>query len=237
MKKTIILICLVLTLLLSACLTGTVTTAPTTSQPLNNLPADTISAATLPPGQAHESTEVVVVVEPSSMPASSPSITPPQDWFVSEMDVQNMHSIVVANQDVAVAEESFSGLAAAALVTTPLSEGSDPQALLGGMAESLPTYTNEDFVGLLTVADQIGLIDLSSDPAITFTDAHMDTLAGLPAVFMDGSIGYPNSNVRVQVWLCWTANLFVAYYQAAENQSWQTYAASFDTARNSIVFP
>lgn len=153
------------------------------------------------------------------------------------MDVKNLHAIVTASQETIEGETIPAGFAAAALVTTPLPEGSAPQALLAGAEQNLAQYTSEDLEGLLAAADQIGLIDLSRSPAITLSEVRMDTLAGLPALYMDGSLGYESSSVHIQVWLCWTANLFVAYDEVAESQSWQEDAASFEAIRNSITFP
>jgi len=247
MKRTIIFL-LALNLVLLSC--STVNPAASTSGVSDATAAIQFPAETfVPSSQAITSdtpvaasvtstmTATSVPTEEMVLPSGMPVISAPEEWYSTEMDVDNLHAVIFSHQNPEDEASSVDDFAIAALVTAPLPDGSDPAALQAGLAENLSSYNGDDLEGMLSAAQSLELIDLVSAEEIVLDEARLDTLGGIPALLMDGRMAYEGQDLRVQTWLCWTREIFLAYYQFAENENWQTYAASFDFARNSIQFP
>jgi len=196
-----------------------------------------------------QDTEVpATAVPPTEAPiptAALFTLTPPEGWYVSYTQVDNLRATICINQDPENLEVSSegafpAGFAAIALVTSPVPAGSDAAAMVAGMEDALSSYRNEDLRGMLMAAEKIGIIDLTSADSVTLDKVKIDELGGYPALVMNGTLQFPNggsSQIKTQVWLTWVDQTFVVFYKLCGTNDWNTMQPVFNMARDSITLP
>lgn len=221
---------------LTGCVTSTATQAPTQMQ-------ETVSSTEAPaPADAPSPTEGAP--ERPAMALDGLRLHVPEDWYYAQIDHERMTALVFVQQDPEELGEFNDpdlalplDYAAGAVVITPLPEGSDPEALRQAMIDSVADLTGDDFDAMVLALDQVGLIDYTAVDGAVLSDAWVDVLASLPAVVMDGTVRFEDElppELRIQVWLTWTDERFVAYYAVATTEVWPGVEASLATTRESI---
>jgi hypothetical protein len=154
----------------------------------------------------------------------------PEDWYSAHVELERLEALIFMQLDpVELTEYDDPDLAvpldyaAGALIITPLPEGSDAQTLSEVMMSAIPDLTGDDLDAMLLALDLAGLIDYTAVASAQLLRAGADTLAGIPALMMDGMVTFVDElppELRVQVWLTWTEDSFVAYYALAAEQAW-----------------
>jgi hypothetical protein len=168
----------------------------------------------------------------------------PEDWYSAHVELERLEALIFMQLDpVELTEYDDPDLAvpldyaAGALIITPLPEGSDAEALSEAMLGAIPDLTGDDLDAMLLALDLAGLIDYTAVASAQLLRAGADTLAGLPALMMDGMVTFVDElppELRVQVWLTWTEDSFVVYYALAAEQAWADAEAPLIAALESI---
>ena len=172
-------------------------------------------------------------------------ITIPNGWYSTQVNLENLESIVFVKQNPEFLQ-SFDSQALAvpiefaggALVVSPLPAGGDGMSAWMGGGES--HLNDQDLEAILTIADQIGLINMTAVEFSHLEQARSDTLSGSPAVVLDGTIHFFDAQppvVRTQVWLAWTEQRFVTFYLITAEETWQADVSLLDETRNSLIIP
>jgi hypothetical protein len=214
----------------------------TTAQPSAQVPGTAPPTETSSPADALTPTEGIP--ERPAIMVDGISLHIPEDWYFAQIDHERMTGLVFVQQDPEELGEFIDpdlalplDYAAGAVVITPLPEGSDPEALRQAMIDSVPDLAGDDFDAMVLALDQVGMLDYTAVDAATLSDAWVDVLASLPAVVMDGVVIFEDAlppELRIQVWLTWTGERFVAYYAVATAQAWPGVEAALATARDSM---
>jgi hypothetical protein len=242
-----------LVLMLAACQSTPRTTLDTPAETQVVQPNDISSStqevkATIPVQDTEvPATDVPPTVPPTEAPAPTAapfSMTPPDGWYVTHTQVDNLQATICINQDPenlqVSSEDAFPpGFAAIALVTSPMPSGSNAEAMVAGMEDALSSYRSEDLRGMLMAAEKIGLIDLTNAENVSLDKVKIDELGGYPALVMNGTLQFPNgsSQMKTQVWLTWVEQTFVVFYKFTGANDWDTMQPIFNTARDSINLP
>ena len=174
-------------------------------------------------------------------------ITIPNGWYSTQVNLENLESIVFVKQNPEFLQ-SFDSHALAvpiefaggALVLSPLPAGGDGDGMSAWMGGGESHLNNQDIEAILTIADQIGLINMTAVEFSHLEQARSDTLLGNPAFVLDGTIHFIYAQppvVRTQVWLAWTEQRFVAFYMFAAEETWQADISLLDETRNSLIIP
>lgn len=168
----------------------------------------------------------------------------PFGWYSTVVELDHLEALIFVMQDPAdLAEFDDPDLAlpldfvAGALIITPLPDGSDAETLSQSMLDSIPELTGDDLDAMLLPLDQAGLIDYTAVAGAELLQAADDTLAGTPALMMDGTVTFVDElppQLRVQVWLTWTEQSFVAFYALAAEQVWADAEAPLIAARETV---
>jgi hypothetical protein len=168
----------------------------------------------------------------------------PYGWYSTVVELERLEALIFIKQNPAdLAEFDDPDLAlpldfvAGALVITPLPDGSDAETLSESMLDAISELTGDDLDAMLLPLDQAGLIDYTAVAGAELLQAAADTLAGMPAIMMDGMVIFVDDlppQLRVQVWLTWTEDSFVAYYALAAEQAWQDAEAPLHAALETV---
>ncbi len=184
--------------------------------------------------------------EPGQQPITidSVSLFIPQYWYSAHVELERLQALIFVQQDpemLAQFDDPDLALpldyAAGALILTPLPEGSDPESMSDALLSDIPDLTADDLDAMLLPLDQAGLIDYTVVEGVELLRAWADTLAGLPALAMEGTASFMDSlppGLHVQVWLTWTEESFVAYYALAAAPAWPDAEAPLAAALESI---
>ncbi len=172
------------------------------------------------------------------------AMTVPYGWYSSVVELERLEALIFVEQDPAdLAEFDDPDLAlpldfaAGALIITPLPDGSDAETLSESMLDAIPELTGDDLDAMLLPLDQAGLIDYTAVEGAELLQAAADTLAGMPALMMDGLVSFVDDlppQLRVQVWLTWTEESFIAYYALAAEQAWPDAEAPLIAALDTV---
>ncbi len=188
-------------------------------------------------------------VQPTIIPTErgDQKIVIPGGWYSTVVKLEVLEGIVYINQDPTTLQnlnDSETGLpagfAGGALIISSLPPESDGAALLAGMLEGISNYGDQDLEALLYAVDMVGLIDLAAFEYVRLDQARIDELAGRPAVLMEGTLHSYDGQPPVlwtQVWLTWTEQDFIAYYQLASVDAWSTVVTTFNETRKSLNIP
>jgi hypothetical protein len=217
-------------LIVLAALCGTITSCLSVSA------ADT-------PGAGDAQTPASTATEPGLPVTTIDGVTMlvPEDWYSAQVELERLQALIFMRldpDDLAEFDDPDLALpldyAAGALIITPLPEDSDAQTLSEAMLSAIPDLTGDDLDAMLLALDQAGLIDYTAVASVQLLRAGADTLAGLPALMMDGMVTFVDElppELRAQVWLTWTEASFVAYYALAAEQAWPDAEAGGGAAR------
>jgi hypothetical protein len=174
----------------------------------------------------------------------SVSLFVPEYWYSAQIELERLQALIFVQQDPEVMAEFNDpdlalplDYAAGALIITPLPEGSDPETMSDAFLSDIPNLTADDLDAMLLPLDQAGLIDYTVVEGVELLRAWADTLAGLPAVVMDGTASFTDDmppELRIQVWLTWTDASFVAFYALAAAPAWADAEAPLIAALESI---
>jgi hypothetical protein len=187
-------------------------------------------------------TATVTIPTPSGVGEIAMSV--PYGWYSVVVELERLEALIFVEQDPSdLAEFDDPDLAlpldfaAGALIITPLPDGSDAETLSESMLDAIPELTGDDLDAMLLPLDQAGLIDYTAVAGAELLQATADTLAGMPALMMDGLVTFVDDlppELRVQVWLTWTEESFVAYYALAAEMAWPDAQAPLAAALVSV---
>lgn len=168
----------------------------------------------------------------------------PYGWYSTVVELDRLEALIFVEQDpddLAEFDDPDLALpldfAAGALIITPLPDGSDAETLSESMLDAIPELTGDDLDAMLLPLDQAGLIDYTAVAGAELMQAAADTLAGMPALMMDGIATFVDDlppQLRVQVWLTWTEESFVAFYALAAEQAWPDAEAPLIAALDTV---
>ena len=211
----------------------------------------TLTSCTSPPvldtlGEGDEQAPAPTATEPPPQPITLDdiSLVIPEDWYWAQVELERLEGLIfVQNDPDELAEFDDPDLAlpldyaAGALIITPLPQGSDAETLSEAMLSALADLTGDDLDAMLLPLDQAGLIDHSAVEGVQLLQARADMLAGLPALAMDGTATFADDlppELRIQVYLTWTEDSFVAFYALAAEQAWPNAEAPLAAALETI---
>lgn len=198
------------------------------------------------PATATDSSPVAAATDtiPTPSGVGGIAISVPYGWYSTVVELEHLEALIFVQQDPAdLAEFDDPDLAlpldfaAGALIITPLPDGSDPETLSESMLTAVPELTGDDLDAMLLPLDQAGLIDFTAVAGAQLLRADVDTLAGMQALMMDGMVTFVDDlppRLRVQVWLTWTEDSFVAYYALAAEQAWPDAEAPLAAAHDTV---
>jgi hypothetical protein len=205
------------------------------SQPVLDTPG--VGDAQAPTSTATEPIPLVATIDDVSMVI-------PEGWHVAQVSLERLEALIFVQQDPDMLAEFDDpdlavplDYAAGALIITPLPEGSDAETLSESMLSAVVDLTGDDLDATLLALDQAGLIDYTAVEGAQLLQADIDTLAGIPALMMDGTVTFADElppDLRIRVWLTWTDDSFIVYYALASEMAWPDAEAPLVAAHGSV---
>lgn len=185
--------------------------------------------------------ELTITTSPlgSSFKLDNYRLNIPKDWFFTVVNDNQMNGwAFMANDPTETGVIGFEKWAGGLWVVSPVPPETNLDDFSLNLKSQVDDYGQSEFEAILLPVQQAGLLDLS-DAKITFIQAGVSTWAGYECLQMSGTInvGNPGIELSASVYLMWTNQNFISYYNFSDISITSDLAPVFQSSRDSLIIP